>query len=720
MFIAGNFILYPHVTKLQGIMDQRLNDLTALAYNLWWSWNQNAQSVFRELSPQIWEESNHNAVAVLHGTSHQELRARLNDSHFREKVDRVITQFRSYMQHENTWGSHHAQTFRDKPVAYFSPEFALHECLPIYSGGLGVLSGDHIKSASDLDIPFVGVGLFYRQGYFQQHIAIDGTQQELYPLNDTTHLPLSLLSDRTGKPVVTVVEIGHSLVSLYCWQVKVGRAQLYLLDSNHPDNEEHYRELTSRTYGGDIMTRICQEIVMGIGGVRLLRSIGIRPSVYHMNEGHSAFLTLELLRERMLEGQPMDTARAWVREHCVFTTHTPVPAGHDRFSRDLMTFALANYCAILGLTIDQVMGLGRVHSDDEKETFCMTVLALKMSRASNAVSALHGNVSRDMWKELFPDRPVEQVPISHITNGIHILSWMNKRTRNFWRKFLGENWEQHIKQPDFWQRVADPSFISDEEIWALRYDLRRMLIEFMRVRLKEQQRRAGGDGVRVFSNFFSPDILTIGFARRFATYKRAPMIVQNLERAIQFFNDQDQPIQVVFSGKAHPKDDSGKAFIKRIVELSKHPQLFGKLAFIENYDLYVARFLTSGCDVWLNNPRRPLEASGTSGQKIGIHGGLNLSILDGWWREGYDGTNGFAIGKDESLGNEAEQDRLDEENLYLTLKNEVIPAFYNRDANGIPRVWIQKIRRAMQTLIPVFNTDRMVAEYFETMYRRNS
>ncbi|HNF87467.1 MAG TPA: alpha-glucan family phosphorylase, partial [bacterium] len=304
-------------------MDQRLNDLTDLAYNLWWSWNQNAQSVFRELSPQIWEESNHNAVAVLHGTSHQELRARLNDSHFREKVDRVITQFRSYMRHENTWGSHHAQTFRDKPVAYFSPEFALHECLPIYSGGLGVLSGDHIKSASDLDIPFVGVGLFYRQGYFQQHIAIDGTQQELYPLNDTTHLPLSLLSDRTGKPVVTVVEIGHSLVSLYCWQVKVGRAQLYLLDSNHPDNEEHYRELTSRTYGGDIMTRICQEIVMGIGGVRLLRSIGIRPSVYHMNEGHSAFLTLELLRERMLEGQPMDTARAWVREHCVFTTHTP-------------------------------------------------------------------------------------------------------------------------------------------------------------------------------------------------------------------------------------------------------------------------------------------------------------------------------------------------------------------------------------------------------------
>jgi starch phosphorylase len=698
--------------------DSLVSALHEVAHNLWWTWNQKAQSIFKELATQTWEDSNHNAVAVLNAVTQSELQARMRESVFGKRVQEMLQDFHNYMHREKTWGSVNMTEFKDHPIAYFSPEFALHECLPIYSGGLGILAGDHIKSASDLGIPMVGIGLFYRQGYFHQTLAMDGLQHESYDNNDPSNLPLQLLSDKGGKPIVTFVEIGHSIVKVYTWKLNLGRITLYLLDSNHPDNEEHYRELTARTYGGDITTRICQEIVMGIGGVRLLRTIGIEPAVYHMNEGHSAFLALELAREKLLEGKSLDEAFAWVKDHCVFSTHTPVPAGHDRFSKDLMLFTLANYSAVIGISIDKIMEYGRVHPQDDKETFCMTVLALKMSRAANAVSALHKEVTHKMWQSLYPDKPVEQVPITHITNGVHILGWMNYPTRKFWQKFLGDDWEYHIMQGDFWGKVSDPNFIPDEEIWALRYNLRRLLIEFTRMRLREQQRRIGSDGMHLFDSFLSPDVLTIGFSRRFATYKRASLIFSNLEKSMAMFNDPDRPIQIIFAGKAHPKDDYGKTLIKRIVELSKHPQLFGKVAFIENYDINVARYLISGCDVWLNNPRRPLEASGTSGQKIGIHGGLNLSILDGWWREGYDGTNGFAIGQDENPDNEAEQDRRDEENLYRALQNEVIPVFYNRDENDIPRHWIEKIRRAMQTLIPQFNTDRMVAEYATKMYKK--
>ncbi|MBX7152964.1 alpha-glucan family phosphorylase [bacterium] len=692
-----------------------LNDV---AHNLWWTWNQSAQLIFKELATQVWEESNHNAVAVLNSISPAELQARLGETDFKERVQEMLDDFDHYMHREKTWGSVNMPEFQEHPIAYFSPEFALHESLPIYSGGLGVLSGDHIKSASDLGIPLIGIGLFYRQGYFYQTLGVDGLQHEGYPINHPENLPLELVRDRHGKPVETFVEIGHSIVKLYAYKLNIGRITLYLMDSYHSDNEEHYRELTARTYGGDITTRICQEIVMGIGGVRLLKALGIQPAAYHMNEGHSAFLALELAREKMLEGRTIEEAFSWVKDHCVFTTHTPVPAGHDRFTLDLLHFAFANYSAILGIPVEKIMEYGRVHPQDEKETFCMTVFAIKMSRSTNAVSALHGDVTRNMWRELFPGRPVEQVPIHHITNGVHILGWMNSPTRKFWRKFLGEDWEYHIMQGDFWHRVADPSFIPDEAIWALRYNLRRLLIEFTRMRLKEQQRRVGVNGLKPFDSFLSPDVLTIGFSRRFATYKRAPLIFANLERSLRLFNDPDRPIQIIFAGKAHPKDDAGKALIKRIVELSKHPQLFGKVAFIENYDINVARYLISGADVWLNTPRRPLEASGTSGQKIAIHGGLNLSILDGWWREGYDGSNGFAIGNDDHPHDEHEQDRVDEANLYETIEKQLLPTFYNRDENNIPKEWINKIRRAMQTLIPRFNTDRMVAEYVNKMYKK--
>ena len=699
--------------------ENMIDGLKTVSKNLWWTWNQSAQSIFRLLSRQIWEDVNHNATLVMNAVSEQELRARLKDATFAQRVGEMLDDFEQYLLREKTWGSVNMTDFKEEPIAYFSPEFALHECLPIYSGGLGILSGDHMKSSSDLGIPLIGIGLFYRQGYFHQSLTIDGQQQETYVINDPVNLPINLLTNKNGKPVITIVEIGHSLVKLFAWEVNVGRNKLYLLDSQHPDNEEHYRELTSRTYGGDISTRICQEIAIGIGGVRLLRSLGVKPRVFHMNEGHSAFLALELARERMLEGANVDDSFEWVKKHCVFTTHTPVPAGHDRFTLELMKFTFASYSAVLGLSVEKIMEYGRVNPQDQQETFCMTVFALKMSRACNAVSELHGHVTKKMWKPLYPDREEKDVPITHITNGVHILGWMNHLTRRFWRRFLGEDWEYHIMQGDFWEKVSDQNFIPDDEIWALRYSQRRLMIEFVRHRMKEQQRRWGGDTARVFDTFLSPDALTIGFSRRFATYKRAPLIFSNLEKAIKLFNDPDRPLQIVFAGKAHPKDDNGKALIKRIIELSRHPQFFGKIAFIENYDINVARYLVSGCDVWLNTPRRPLEASGTSGQKIAIHGGLNLSILDGWWREGFDGTNGFAIGKDEHPDDQAEQDRLDEENLYATLQKEVIPAFYNRDGNGIPRSWIQKIRRAMQSLIPVFNTDRMVADYANRMYKEH-
>ncbi len=699
-------------------LDSRISQLETLAHNLWWAWDPPAQNLFEALAPQVWRDSNHNAIAVLRSVSRDELNARLKESNLSNLVDEVLSEFHQYLKRDKTWGLAHAPELLKNPVAYFSPEFAIHECLPIYSGGLGILSGDHLKSASDLGLGLVGIGLFYRQGYFQQSITIDGTQQEHYPENITDRLPVTLVTNKNGVPVLSLIEIGHSIVKLYAWQLTVGRNTIYLLDSNHPDNEEHYRELTARTYGGDITTRICQEIVIGIGGVRLLRQLGISPSVYHLNEGHSAFLLFELIRERMLGGQNFDDAAGWVRNHAVFTTHTPVPAGHDRFTAELMRFTLGSYADISGISIEKMMQMGRVHPSDEKESFCMTVLALKHSRSCNAVSELHGHVSRNMWKELYPGKAPSDIPIIHITNGVHILSWMQHRTREFWRKFLGHDWETHIMQADFWGRIADPQFISDEEIWALRYGLRRDLVEFSRRRLRIQDRRNGGPA-RIYDTFLSVDALTIGFARRFAGYKRPGLIFSDLDKIIRLCNDVDRPVQFIFSGKAHPKDDIGKAAVKRIVELTKHSQLFGKVAFLENYDMNVARHLISGCDIWLNNPRRPLEASGTSGQKTAIHGGLHLSIMDGWWREAYDTTNGFSIGTDTSVDDIHEQDKVDESNLYSTLTERILPAYFDRDDDGIPRTWIQRIRRSMQTLIPQFNTDRMVAEYYEKMYRQS-
>jgi starch phosphorylase len=716
-----------------------LNELVAglnkLAHNLWWTWDQEAQDLFQELSPRAWQNLFHNAVAILREVSDYELRVHLQETGFQARARAVLGRFESYLNEKDTWEHKNAPELHDNPVAYFSAEFGFHESLPISAGGLGILSGDHTKSASDLGLGFVGISLFYREGYFQQAIDGNNWQTEFYNLIHPQNVPVEPVLNAEGGRLVCSVEVNMENVAFQAWRVNVGRVPVYLLDANLPENDEHFRNLTSRVYGGDNTTRIMQEILLGVGGVRLLRALSIQPSVFHMNEGHAAFLTLELMREKMAGGKTFSDALAETKAHCIFTTHTPVEAGHDRFSPAMMDYGLHSYRTLLPVPWTDILGLGRVDPKNADEPFCMTVLALKLSRAANAVSELHGQVSRHMWQALYPGVPEDKVPIGHITNGIHLLGWMKGSVRQFWREKLtngatgdmpegtavwsrraGIDWAATIHKPEFWQRIMDPEFLSDEELWALRYRLRRELIEFARRRLSRQSYQVtAGDYIR-FEHLLNPDALTIGFARRFATYKRAPLIFQQFDNIVKLANDKHRPVQFIFAGKAHPRDDEGKKFIQQIIHLSKHSELAGHLVFLENYDIHIARQMVSGCDIWLNNPRRPLEASGTSGMKCGCHGCLNLSILDGWWREGYNGENGFAIGKDSHPDNVAEQDRVDSANLYQVLTEQIVPMFFNRDVQGIPRQWLQRVRRAMMTLVPQFTTDRMVKEYTRNYY----
>ena len=712
-------------------LEDLVRRLHRLAHNLWWTWDQGAQDLFQELSPRGWQNLYHNAVAILREVSDYELRVRLQDIEFAERVLLVLRRFEAYLERADTWAATHAPRFAQRPVAYFSAEFGFHETLPIAAGGLGVLAGDHAKSASDLGLGFVGVSLFYREGYFMQAFNEENWQTEYYSRLDPRNLPLERVLDPRGEPLLGSLRIAASTVSFQAWRVNVGRCPVFLLDTDLPANEPHYRDLTLRVYGGDSTTRIMQEILLGVGGVRLLRALGYQPGVFHLNEGHAAFLTLELAREKIAAGMTFEEALAATRQECLFTTHTPVEAGHDRFSSDLVQYAAHKFSLQLNLSHEQLMALGRVRPEDPNEPFCMTVLALKLSRAANGVSELHGEVSRRMWQCLYPGRPVEEVPIGHVTNGVHLLGWMKGGVRRFWRGKLhralsngatgahvdaGHLWADAANSPEFWAAVSDPSFVSDEELWALRYELRRQLIEFTRRRLLLQDARFTRTAFIEHDHLLNPDALTIGFARRFATYKRATLILNHFDRILRLAHDPRRPVQFIFAGKAHPRDDEGKRLIQNILHLSKHSDLRGHLVFIENYDVHVARQMVSGCDVWLNNPRRPLEASGTSGMKAAIHGCLNFSILDGWWREGYDGSNGFAIGDDSHPDHIQEQDRRDGEQLFHTLTEDIVPSFFQRDAQGIPRQWVRRIRRSFATLVPRFNTWRMVQEYTTRYY----
>ncbi|RXK89089.1 alpha-glucan family phosphorylase [Chlorobaculum sp. 24CR] len=701
-------------------MSKNISAVKKLSRNLWWSWDTDAKSLFKNLSPLLWERVNHNPVELLRHISADELEA-LCSCELGVTIDQVSKRFEQYMVEKNTWAAQHAPQLVSNPVAYFSAEFGVHESLRIYSGGLGILSGDHIKSASDLGLNFIGITLFYKEGYFRQHLNQDGWQNEDYPLQYPESLPIEKVTTADGKDLIIEITIAQSTVFAQAWSLKVGRATLYLLDTNIPVNEMHYRDICSRVYGGDQNMRINQEILLGIGGVKLLKALKLEPAVYHMNEGHSAFLTLELLAGELASGRSFDEAKAKVKEQCVFTTHTPVPAGHDRFSRDMMQYTFSKYVALSGMEMEEVLRLGSENPADTSGLFTMTVLALQLSRCANGVSKLHGEVSREMWKHLYGTDDPKEVPIGHITNGIHTKSWSSGYTERFWRN-RAESIEELFASRESAEAVL--SKVSDSELWCLRYHLKRNLMDYIARYLSNQLYHQHQyttpykpcDSSKSAKSALSPDVLTIGFARRFATYKRAPLIFQDLDRLNAIVNHPNMPVQIIFAGKAHPHDDAGKEYIRQIVEHSRRPQFLGKVVFLENYNIGVAKRLVSGVDVWLNNPVRPMEASGTSGQKTVLHGGLNLSIMDGWWCEAYNGTNGWSIGHGEENENYDEQYGFDANSLYEVLEHQIIPTFYERNEHNVPVRWLKNIRNAIATIAPVYNTDRMVKEYTMRYY----
>ncbi|MEI7694729.1 MAG: alpha-glucan family phosphorylase [Chlorobium sp.] len=700
-------------------MQKKIIALKELTKNLWWSWDTEAKKIFEELSPLLWQRSNHNPVGLLQHISDDELIARCR-CEYGEKIDRVYDRFTAYMNDQNTWAAEHAPELVKNPVAYFSAEFGIHESVRIYSGGLGVLAGDHLKSASDLGINFTGITLFYKEGYFRQYLNHDGWQMEEYPLQEPENLPIEKVKDADGNDLIVTVNIAQSEVHAQAWCLKVGRATLYLLDTNITANEPHYRDICCRVYGGDQNMRINQEILLGIGGVKLLDQLGIEPAVYHMNEGHSAFLTLELLAMELTNGLSEKEAMEKVRSRCVFTTHTPVPAGHDRFSREMMHYIFDKYLSTIGMDFDELMRLGAENRDDIYGLFTMTVLALNLSRSANGVSKLHGEVSRSMWMHLYPGKTVEEVPIGHITNGVHASSWTCGYTGRFWHKY-GITVDELSLSHEAAEAIL--AKVTDEDLWSLRYSLKRNLIDFIDRYLGNQlfhqhinSYYSDYSSLRSAKNTFSPDVLTIGFARRFATYKRAPLIFRDLGRLDRIINNPKMPMQIVFAGKAHPHDDAGKDYIRQIVHHSRRPEFSSKVIFLENYNLGVAKRMVSGVDVWLNTPVRPMEASGTSGEKTVLHGGLNFSVLDGWWPEAYNGKNGFSIGNGESFENHEEQDSFDAEKMYTALETQIIPAYYERNELNIPVKWISKIRNAIATIAPEYNTHRMVKDYTTKYY----
>lgn len=684
--------------------------LWGLARNLWWSWDQESTALFRDLDPAQWRALNHNSVALLNATPLETLEQRAGELVLHGRINYAYRRQQEYLKADRTWGATHAGVLRPRPVAYFSAEFGIHESLPIYSGGLGVLAGDHVKSASDLDIPLIAIGLFYSQGYFRQYLDSNGWQCEEYLLTDINQLPMEPAIGKDGAPVAVEIFTRNGSIKAKVWRVKVGRIDLLLLDSNVEGNAPEDRQLTSRLYGGDGRVRIRQELLLGVGGFRALKAMGVTPGVLHLNEGHSAFVVLEAIRNRMEEeGIGFHQAVPYIAREVVFTTHTPVPAGHDRFNAGLIEEHLGPLRDALGLSHDDLMNMGREHSGHH-EDFCMTVLGMKNSRRMNAVSALHGEVSRQMWTGLFPGKHEDQVPIGHITNGVHVPSWLAPQMFRLYDRHLGANWHEHSGEAHIWEGIED---VDDGELWETHLALKSRLIEFVRRRAKQQSTNRGEapEVIAKLGKVLSPDALTIGFARRFATYKRANLVLRDIERLAAMVNDLNRPVQFVFAGKAHPHDEPGKRVLQEIANLMRQPRFADKFVFVEDYDINVGRFLVQGVDVWLNNPRRPLEASGTSGQKVVLNGGLNLSVLDGWWAEAYDGLNGFSIGTGRTHSNMDVHDTRDAEDLYHTLRDEVIPLFYNRDSDGLPRGWIKRMKRTIRTLGWRFNANRMVMDY---------
>ncbi|RMH64813.1 MAG: alpha-glucan family phosphorylase [Calditrichaeota bacterium] len=695
-------------------LPEKLKKLEELAYNLWFSWNPDARDLFRDINRAMWRTKTRNPVAVLQSASAERLEELANDTNYVKKLEHVYTRFSRYMASGNTLFNQNYPNLTGQLVAYFSAEYGIHESLPNYAGGLGVLAGDHCKTASDLGLPFVAVGLMYKHAYFDQYINEKGEQIEEYKELNLDELPIRLVKDDNDKPVLVSVPILDREVFIKIWRVAVGRINLYLLDTNVESNTEEDKNIIHSLYGGSRDTRIQQEIILGIGGIRALRKMGLNPTMFHMNEGHSAFLGLERLYELINDGMDFKPALQFVRSTTLFTTHTPIPAGNEAFEFEMMERYFKDFWPQLDMSDDYFFDLGRNVNIHQHENFSLTILALNLSYMANGVSKLHAQVSRRMWQKVFPAIPTEEVPIGHVTNGIHTESWLHREMIAMFNKYMGPDWREYIQEEDFWLKIFE---VPDEEFWNSMQKMKKDMTDRLRRRYTAQLERYQGDhGFPGPDEILDEHTLTIGFARRFAPYKRATLIFRDRERIKKILNHADKPLQILFSGKAHPQNDAGKELIREINAIAREDGLRGKIVFIENYSINTSRPLVSGVDVWLNNPRRPLEASGTSGQKVPINGGINFSVLDGWWPEGYNGKNGWTIGREVEYSNHLQQDYEDSEQMYETLEKEIIPLFYKRDKNGIPREWVKMAKESLRSTITKFSTHTMLWNYITKYY----
>jgi glycogen phosphorylase len=696
-------------------LPRRIRRLSELAYNLWWTWNLDAQRLFMRIDKELWERTYHNPVRFLRQVKRANLNAVTHDRYYLEFYDRIFRSFDQYMRPRETWCERYHPEFKNRPISYFSTEFGLHETLPIYAGGLGVLSGDHLKAASDIGIPLVAIGFVYTHGYFSQHITEDGWQEARYLRLKFDELPILPIMSSDGQPLTISVELPGREVVARLWAIQVGRVPLYLLDSDVDGNSHSDRELTSRLYSSEIELRISQEIILGVGGVRALRVLGYNPSVWHLNEGHSAFLNLERAREMVASGYAFEEALDKIRATSVFTTHTNVPAASDQFPLWLMDKYFSHLWPELGLERERFMELAS-QQNPWGDTFSMPILAMRFADQRNGVAELHGQVAREMWNFLWPERRPDEVPITQVTNGVHTGTWLARRLRHLYDRYLGSDWMEHLDDPQMWEGIEN---IPDADLWTVRRHLKRKLVAYMRERARDQWLKDGVHPVQVVASgvLLDPYALTIGFARRFATYKRASLILRDIGRLLDVVNRPNMPVQIIFAGKAHPADEPGKLLIQEVYRVVKRAENGGRLVFLEDYDMNLARYLLQGVDVWLNTPRRPHEASGTSGMKAAINGVLNFSVLDGWWREGYNGQNGWAIGEDREYDNPDLQDEADAESLYDILENQIVPLYYQeRSSDGLPGDWIGRMKESIRTLSPQFSARRMVKEYTERLY----
>jgi starch phosphorylase len=697
-------------------LPERINRLDQLAVDLWWSWNPEGRDLFRRLDYTLWRQTAHNPVRMLWTLSRQKLEAAATDPKFLADYDLALASLEAARGAHNTWWATRYPHVQGQSIAYFSAEFALHQSLPIYAGGLGVLAGDHCKEASDLGVPLIGIGFMYPQGYFHQQVSAEGWQEESYERLNWADVAIEKATALDGSPLVTAVPIGDRSVLVQVWRVRLGRVKLYLLDTDLEENAPWDRELSARLYGGDRETRIQQEIILGIGGVRAQKALGSTPAVFHLNEGHAGFVVLQRIRDLLEEGATFDSALEHIRSTTVFTTHTPVPAGHDAFAFHLVEKHLAGAWGTLGAHRDQFLALGSYdNGNGGGAQFNMTALALRSSGEVNAVSELHARVTRSMWSPMWPDRPEDQVPVGYITNGVHVPTWIAADLSDLFAKYLGPQWLERQDDPALWEAVLS---IPDDELWAVRQGLRRYLFTFVRERARQRWtvEHVATPRIVAAGTLLEPEALTIGFARRFTAYKRPELIFHDAERLARILSSAERPVQIVFAGKSHPADEVGKHHMQQVYRRALDPLFGGRIAFVDDYDLHVAHFLVQGCDIWLNNPRKPLEASGTSGMKAAINGVPHLSIGDGWWAEGYNSQNGWLIEGGTNSDTFDEVDAADAAAHYTLLEEQIVPAYYDRDANGVSRRWLAVVKESIRTVAPRFSARRMVKEYVERMY----